>query len=175
MFVCYRSTLIREHVEYSTGCQRFMGILEIARLCQSPAPLPHCFMCSCAGQRPHFELLIRENGKNICKCWICFFSISSMPSGVFLSGELMYLTLPGWSPVSSCSVCTFVVPSFSYRTQLRHSQSTRIHIRSHLKPQTQTRAWAQRGSLDRFFCFSFNRVFSIMQTDANLASDCWKK
>ena len=60
-----------------SDCQRFMGILEIAGLCQSPASLPHCFMCSCAGQRPHFQLLIRGNGKSICKCWMYFFSTAS--------------------------------------------------------------------------------------------------
>ncbi len=107
-----------------------MGNLEIARLCQSPASLPHCFMCSCAGQRPHFELLIRGNGKSICKCWIYFFSIASMLSAVFLSGKLMYLTPP---LVSSLQLlCLHVCcPFFSYPTepnalQSKHSNSDQI-------------------------------------------------
>lgn len=142
-----------------------MGILEIARLCQSPAFLPHCFMCSCAGQRPHFELLIRGNGKSICKCWICFLSIASMLSGVFLSGGLMYLTLPaGLQSPAALAACLLSLLFLSSRTQCLTAEA--LEFRSDcicnlkLKPE--------RGLLGHFFCFSFNCVFSIMQTDANL-------
>lgn len=154
-----------------------MGNLEIARLCQTS--LPRCFMCSCAGQRPHFGLLIRGNGKSICKCWMYFFSIAYAVRCISVRQANVPAPAPHWSPVSSCSVCMFVVPSFLIqRDSMPLNQSIRIQIRLHLQPLTCTRARAQHALLHRFFCFSFNCVFSIMQTDANLqkmVSNCCKK
>ena len=83
---------INSNQDYN-GHQRFMVILERACLCQSPAFLPHCFMYSCAGQRPHSKLLINGNRRNLYICWKCYLSMSSMLYSISVS-QALYLTLP---------------------------------------------------------------------------------
>lgn len=113
------------YCQLGRDCHGFMGMLEIARLC--PSPPPQRFMCSCAGQWPQFELLIRGKWKSICKCWTYFFSVASTLHVAFSVGQ--HWTLQPESPASSCSVCClFVVPSFLNRRGLKEPNGQSIQI-----------------------------------------------
>lgn len=121
-------------------------------------------MCSCAGQRPHFELLIWRNVKSICNCWKRFFStvsccisaplLTCLQSPAAPSASLLFLLF------CSCRPQSLSVWAFEFRC-----------CKIEFKPSMQL------SLLLRFSSLSFICVFSVMQTDANLekmASECCK-